>query len=451
MSGANISALRSAAAPASVPIAVPSRRIGTRIVLPAAIVLSASALLAYSGRESLRPALPVEVVPAVAATVSGATNGAERSEEIVQAPGWIEAEPYSTWVAALATGVVREIRALDGEPVTAGQIVARLVDEDARLGLRRAEAQIQVDQAAVAQAEAKVLATQARIEEARDAWRRFESIEGRGVVAGRELVERRQRLAETEAELAGAQAAVQAAQAEVSLSSVMRDEAALALERTEVRAPIDGVVLQRVVEPGQRVMLDANNPYAGTVLRLYDPKRLQARVDIPLADSAKVAAGDEAEISIEMLPGRVFKGRLTRFVHEANSQKNTVQVKIALVEPAAELKPESLVKCRILGHGQAGRTSAAPQSQGAQRSAVLIPRLAAVSGAGGQAAVWVVDLRGPVARRRTVTLGMEHGGAVEVVDGLQVGDRVIVSPPTEMHEGQRLDPRERQQEDATWH
>ena len=122
------------------------------------------------------------------------------------------------------------------------------------------------------------------------------------------------------------------------------EEAELAVSRTQVRSPVAGVVLVRLVEPGQRLMPDANNPFAGVVLRVYDPANLQVRVDVPLADAAKVAVGDAVEITIETLPDRTFHGAISRSLSEANLQKNTVQVKVVITDPAPELKPEMLAK-----------------------------------------------------------------------------------------------------------
>ena len=90
-------------------------------------------------------------------------------------------------------------------------------------------------------------------------------------------------------------------------------------------------------------MLDAMDPFACVVARLYDPAHLQIRVDIPLAEAAKVAIGDSVEITTETLRGRTFRGTITRFVQEANSQKNTIQIKATLIDPASELKPEMLI------------------------------------------------------------------------------------------------------------
>ena len=68
-------------------------------------------------------------------------------------------------------------------------------------------------------------------------------------------------------------------------------------------------------------------------MRLYDPKRLQVRVDVPLADAAKVRVGQQAKVVVGVLPDRTFDGEVTRVVHEADIQRNTLQVKVAHHRP----------------------------------------------------------------------------------------------------------------------
>lgn len=445
MQKSGIAALRRMEADAPA-VAAPRSSFITRILLPGAIVVSALGLLLYSGRESLRPAIQVRVAPAVTA-LDGGLKTPTNQIEIVQAPGWIEADPYSTWVAALQTGVVKEILFLEGQTVAAGQVVARLIDDDARLALRRAEAGLAQAVAAQTESEAKERAVGAQALDARESFRRFSEINGSGAVAEGEMIERQQRMAQMDAEVEAARAAILASRADVEMARVARDEAQLALTRTEVRAETGGVVMQRMVEPGQRVMLDANNPFAGTVLRLYDPNHLQVRVDVPLADSAKVHVGDEAEIEVEMFSGRAFEGRLTRFVHEANVQKNTVQVKVAILNPAPELKPEMLVKARIKARGIVPQQAESEHAEPRAAGILLVPRDSVFDVSGSKAFAWVLDRPHSTVRKRPLWLGRERASAIEILDGLQLGDRVIVTPPADLREGVRVTPVESAQEE----
>src|SRR5262249_49337815 len=113
-------------------------------------------LLAYAARDAVWPAVSVRVVPVVAK--AGEPGG--RGETIVQAPGWIEADPFAINVSALTDGVVREVSVLEGQRVESGQVVARLVDADARLALQRSESELGERSADLARAKAHLAAAQ---------------------------------------------------------------------------------------------------------------------------------------------------------------------------------------------------------------------------------------------------------------------------------------------------
>lgn len=420
----------------------PPRRLLTRVALPTAIVLSALALIAYAARESLRPATLVTVAPVVprAGGSSGPTTAPGTPGEVVQAPGWIEADPHAIGVPALEAGVLKELLVLDGQRIEAGQIVARLIDDDAILAKRQAEAELARAIAAVGEAKAATAAEEAKAEEARDALRRVEPLAGTGAVPENELAAMRLRAATASAAIATARAAVTRAEADIPLARVALDKAELALARLTVRAPIGGVVLQRMVEPGQRLMPDANNPYAGVVVRLYDPAHLQVRVDIPLSDAAKVHEGDEVEVTTETLPGRAFKATLTRFVHEANIQKNTVQVKASITAPVPELKPDMLAKARIMTRSASAAAHAAgTQHDAASSESILIaPRSALLEHHGEHGTIWVIDSATSTADKRTLRLGLVNAESAEVLSGLRPGDRVITNPPATLTQGMKV-------------
>src|SRR5688572_29438803 len=120
----------------------------TRILLPGAILIALLLLIAYAARDTLLPAKAVTVVPVVLKDLPGGhTPNAQPAAPAapaaagfaagagVQAPGWVEADPFPIAVTALADGVVREVLALEGQSIKAGDVVARLIDDDAKLAL----------------------------------------------------------------------------------------------------------------------------------------------------------------------------------------------------------------------------------------------------------------------------------------------------------------------------
>ncbi len=450
----------------------------TRLLLPALLVAGLLASFAVAAGGALWPATPVHVVPVV---VKASTQRAAGGGVVAQAAGWLEADPYPINVTALADGVVEEVLVLEGEPVKAGQVLARLVDDDARLALQRAEAQLATAEAdldaarlawenpverdrAVAAGEAAVEGTLAEMqrleaevaaetarlaelaEDLERARRNYQSGAGtelefitarlrheaqqaalKATQARRPVLEAQRR--GQEADLAAARKdrelriperqALALAEAALARGQVERAEAALRLERMEVRSPVDGVVLSREMEPGSKLMLGMDDPLSATAVRLYDPQKLQVRVDVPLADAASVGVGMTAEVVVDVLPDEVFRGRVTRVVQEADIAKNTLQVKVAIEAPSASLKPEMLARVRFLAPA-----GGAP-GEGGSEQVVFAPESLIDQGPAGTSA-WVVDRRADVARRAAVEVGtLRQDGWVAVVSGLSPGDRLI--------------------------
>ncbi len=477
----------------------------TRVLFPGVLLLIVMGLLAYSARDALRPGIPVQAVPVVLR--AGNASSESPATATIQAPGWVEAAPYATYVTALADGVVREVLVLEGETVEANQVVARLVEDDARLDLAAKQASHEQAEAHLAAADARLLAAQSEwdhpverhravastealfaeaqaelerlpmeiaVEEGRaaeleDALTRTERALSGNAASEIEVVQTRLKLASQqaivkaararlpilEARLRQQRAELDAARENLNLrieetkalaeakadhaalrqavrqSLVARDAAALRLDRMEVRSPTAGVVMQRLKSPGDVLMAGSDMPFATQVLRLYDPERLQVRVDVPLADAAGVSVGQRAQIVVGVLPDKTFDGEITRIVHEADIQKNTLQVKVAIHDPVSDLKPEMLARVKFL----AAPRGQAPAGEGGQLT--FAPRDAIHQGP-GHAYAWVVNSRNEI-EHRIVTLGSSrHDDWVAVVEGLRPGDLVVTNAPAGLEDGDRV-------------
>lgn len=450
----------------------PRARWATRLLVPATLLLATGCILAYAARDALRPRLAVHVAAAIPKdNVDSApiAEPAQLSQDypysqlgpvVVQAPGWIEPAPFAVSVPALAEGVVKEVLVLEGEQIEAGQVVARLIDDDARLLLRAAEASIaqrssdvERARAALATAQSQVLVERITADELRDEVTRYRELVGAGGVSAGEFRRMEIRLGGLEAKVVTAErlvgeakAAVDQAEAARETAWVTRDEVLLRLARMDVRSPVSGVVLARLVEPGSRINIGSmggegagSGIPTGAVLRVYDPAKLQVRVDVPLADAAKVGVGTRATVATEALADQTFMGVVSRVVHEANIQRNTVQFKVALDAPSPVLKPEMLSRVKL--HGSPvrarGRADAATggQSSGGHVGgdmSLLVPAGTVTPAGDGKGHVWVVDTNSgsPVARKREITtLPAADDGFVAVTSGLRLTDRVILDPP----------------------
>ena len=139
----------------------PRRKWFLRIGLPFVLLACAAGVLIATSWQALMPATTVTAT--IVAVRSIETNApADRAEGggVVQAPGWIEPDPFSIYVAALTSGVVKEILVLEGDSVKVGQVVATLIDDDARIATQRAQAKLAQRNGERAAAEAALKAAQ---------------------------------------------------------------------------------------------------------------------------------------------------------------------------------------------------------------------------------------------------------------------------------------------------
>ncbi|CAN5342785.1 HlyD family efflux transporter periplasmic adaptor subunit [soil metagenome] len=395
---------------------------------------------------------------------------------LFQASGWIEPDPLPIKATALVDGVVDSVEILEGESVEAGQLLATLIDADAILDLQTAESRLasleaqaaahhrlaEVTEAEMATLEKQVAAAQAKRDERADEAQRFASMP-KGSVPERDVSQARLQLATQEAEIA----ALAASGAELEstldrLSQVAKDidariaEAAtevarrqLALDRTRIKSPVDGVVLRLLAVPGEKRMLAMDDHDSATIAILYQPDRLQTRIDVPLEEAAQLAVGQPVRIRSNFLPDRTFRGTVTRIVGAADLQRNTLQAKVRIEDPDPRLRPEMLCRAEFLapstttGSTTTGTAGSTATQSGAGRVKVFVPESALVDPSGGDAHVWALDGSGDRLVRLPITLGSErHGDHRLVVDGLRPGDRVVVDPPADLEPGQRARPRD---------
>ncbi len=476
------------------------------MILPAGGA-SAQPSAAAAGAETAGPPSVPDPAPAAGDTRAGAT--AAPGPVVAQASGWIEPDPYPTYVSALAGGIIEAIHVLEGDEVSSGQAIATLVADDARLADEHAAASVATARAELEAAEARLAAarrewenpfdevravetTAAELAETRSELARLDSrvrreqalldelkvvrdlvAEGYEKGAATQLEransrlrveaqaaqlastkelkpilaarverlaaklraareDRRLRIAEKR-ELDEARAAVSAAEAALARAGARRGETRLRLKRMQVVAPSPGRVMRLLKAPGDKLMVDGDQPRSAQVAGLYDPNSLQVRVDVPLADAAKVRPGQQATVVADILPDREFDGRVTRIVREADIQKNTLEVKVAIEQPDDLLTPEVLARVKF--HAPAGEPGAPAADSTAER--LYVPA-GLVSGGPETGVVFVVDAAAGAARRREVSLGGRRGGWVQVREGLRPGDRLVAADPSGLTDGERV-------------
>lgn len=244
----------------------------------------------------------------------------------------------------------------------------------------------------------------------------------------REALRRRLELkADEQRALTEAQANRKAAEAKLAQARVALERAELQHHRTTVRSPVEGRVLALVARRGSR--LTGYDP--SVIVTLYDPKSLQIRADVRFEDLPRVQPGQEVRIHSPALPAPLT-GKVLFTTGQADIQKNTLQVKVELPTGATLLRPDMLVQTTFLAPPNKSA------SEPAERLRLLIPRQL-VETAEGNSWVWVADAQSRTARRKSVQLGLPASTElVEVVAGLNAGDRLIVGGKEGLREGERI-------------
>lgn len=444
--------------------------------MPVLFLIGIAAVFTYAFKDRLLPGIPVDFVVAMAtpngepeASVHASPSARAGSQMLFQATGWIEPDPLPIRVTPLYSGVVREVHVLEGQTVTNGQLLVALVDDDAKLALRRADAELSQAKAAEQSLHAKLKLAQTRQEtaarqhesetaqlaERADAARRVRSLKP-GTLSEQEGVRAELREKSQSAKVAAAAATVEEWKAEstwvnkqievqrqlIASAEVARDEAELAFSRTLVRSPVDGVILRLLATPGKRLMLNMDHPDAATAAILYEPDKLQARIDVPLADAGKLTVGQSVRVTCSLLPEMKFKGAVTRIVGEADVQRNTLQTKVRIENPDPRLRPEMLCRAEFYSMSSGGHPGDSSTAASGPLTVYVPP--AAIVGRTGQAAViWVISADDRHAQRRDAKLGSdERDGDLAVQDGVRPGERVIINPPSTLKNGARIKPRE---------
>ncbi len=220
-------------------------------------------------------------------------------------------------------GVVKWIGVKKGDGVTNGQIVVLLDDAEQKARLAEAEAQV---------SNAKVAVEKAEIDYARV----------RQLIADR--IETRQTEDDLRLRVKAAKASQKQAEAAVELASTF-------LDWTIIRSPINGVVLEKLVDQGELVTPQSFGGVRGpstAFLAVADPKDLQVEIDLNEADVAKVSLNQECRVSPEAYAEKSYRGYVAEMAPEANRQKGTLQVKVQVRDPDKFLTPELTAKVEFL-------------------------------------------------------------------------------------------------------
>jgi HlyD family secretion protein len=220
-------------------------------------------------------------------------------------------------------GVVKWIGVKKGDAVTNGQVVVLLDDTEYKARLAQAEGQLATARAMVAKDEL----TYKRIHE----------------LATTDIESKQ---AEDDARLS-----LQADRAAVKAAEGAADVARTYVEWCTIRSPINGVVMEKLVNPNELVMPQSFGGSRGpstALLAVADPKDLQVEIDVNEADLSKISLGQKCRVSPEAYPDKTYDGVVAEVAPEADRAKGTLQIKVQILGPDHFLTPELSAKVEFL-------------------------------------------------------------------------------------------------------
>ncbi len=374
------------------------------------------------------------------------------SEIVLQAAGYVVPH-YRIEVASKVVGRVKWMGVEKGDFVEGGEPIVRLEDDEYQARLLESVGTLQSARARLAELTAgsrpeEIDRAQANLEEAtadlRDAELqngRAEKLKEDGVISIAEYDEVRYRLEalQNRVESLGKtlellrigprQEEIDSARAEVK-----RAEGTVAYNRTLVdatviRAPVTGTVLERNVEVGELVTTGfvGDRGAKGYVVAMADLNDVQVELDISQNDIARTFLQQKAVISTDAYRDREYDGEVVEVAPEGDRQKATVQVKVQVLEPDDLIRPEMNANVSFLSRSEDGRGAAAKSVP-----RITIPASTLVN---GNSVLVVVQDR---VVRKQVGVVRSNADGVEIDRGLSGGEDIVLSPPPELADGDRV-------------
>ena len=381
------------------------------------------------------------------------TGGASPGESVLSASGYVVAH-HKIAVGAKVMGRVNWIGVEKGDTVKEGQVLVRLEDSEFRAQVNQAKANLAAaqarldqlrtgsrpqekmkDKAAVLQAEANLKIAEADYQRSERLYREgvaskaeFDSALARRDTAAALLEAARQSSAMTD--IGPRAEEIRAADAQVQQMKAALDYAQTQLAATEIKAPVAGTVLQRIVERGEMVSPSAfgGSGARTSVVDLADLTDLQIELDISQTDFARLKMNQRAEIIPEAYPNLRYTGFIEEIAPEANRAKSTVQVKVKVENPDEQLRPEMNARVNFLSDKPAN-------NQSSTSARVLVPKQAVLRRDG---AAFVFVIKGNRVEQRTIRAGEESGDAYYVLDGLSGSESVAIVGVDKLHDGDRV-------------
>src|ERR1700752_55375 len=370
----------------------------------------------------------------------------DQVSSVLSVVGYVTASEQVEITAAIAARAVA-VNVREGDFVHRGQLLARLDDTDVRSQIEQVRANLQNEQARLSllehgpriqeieQSRAALEEMEISVKENESKVQRLKLLASGGLVSTQELSEAESRYGIAQAQLKAAKQRyemvrlgpraeeIASVRAQVKQAAANLELQSAQLEKTQIKSPIDGLLTRRNLEPGEIASLESSNP--SSLFTIINPSTLTVDADVNQADFKSLRVGAPTRIAVDALPNRVYKGTVDSILPEADRQKNTVKVRIGLPGKDNDLRLGMTVKVSFFDQ----------EPKEDSKRAIFIPRDAVVEVAGSN---YVFIAEQDQAVRRPVVIGEKFYDKVEVIEGLNTGEKLIVKGQNSLKDGSRI-------------
>ncbi len=336
----------------------------------------------------------------LAMTVDAAPVARREIAEYITVVGNLIGESTVDVVPRLA-GRIESVNVKMGDRVTHGQVVAEMDDRDVREQMAQAEANLEVNKATVRTRQSDSKSAEVTLQ-------RQKTMFSAGLTS-------KQNLDDADARYSSALAQLDVASAQASQTQARIEELKVTLSNTKIISPVDGFVSRRNLDPG--AFAGTNSP----VLSVVAINTVRMVASLVEKDFRRIQPGLEAIVEVDAFPGEKFAGKVSRVSPVFDAATRTASMEIEIPNPGYRLKPGMYARVALTADRQP--------------DALTVPRNAIVD-LEGQRGVFVIEQQ--VAHFRPVRTGMQDGDRVQIVQGIDEGQRVVTTGALAIKDGDRV-------------
>jgi RND family efflux transporter MFP subunit len=300
------------------------------------------------------------------------------------------------------SGRLQDVRVRLGDRVSRGQPIAKIEDREILEQVKQSEGAASVSQATIRQREADLKLAQTNVVRTRNLF-------------ARQLIPQ-QTLDDAEARDQAASAQLDLARAQFDQSKARLDELNINLANTVITSPVDGFVGRRSLDPGAWVT--TNSAFVSVV----DISVVRLVVNVVEKDLRRMSVGSPASVEVDAFPGQTFSGRIARIAPVLDPTTRTAQIEIEVPNGDAKLKPGMYARVRFIVE---------------ERKQALTVPIASVVDLSGKRGVFR-SAENSTAKFFPVVTGLEDQGLIEIMQGVQEGDRIITTGAAGLRDGDRI-------------